>query len=586
MRAIITAQGIVAKSMITALLLRHQHVRLFSAPTISVFRVTNNGPNSLLLHLPTVRSTAGVCAWTLILLMAAVTLVLQGTLIALPSDEEVLGRASLPSAVNSPRTSGIPLSCHHRLYRAVEPDEVFGDTGTSIQGFYPISDKAEREITLAYRGEMTVVNTRVVCSRPSFDFIEFAPIEGTLAFGVSGDSGSILGLRDQEIAHLYPNISGRGGFYSMDPYSRAHIFVNTTGGQIEWGDSLGYSFIRQGSEPWVKRVDASSAKGAREWAILEFNKDVSLSITVCVVTPLSRNVAASVSRPKAVKEPSVRWKIATAPGINPSGDSKPEFDVKSVCTHMGSTSNSSGLSRGDRGIYFLLKPESWTTPKSELPPVRDSAGIAASGYSDMSIYPMWLVDAFTADLGALSNLQGFLFCSVACRSISKSTRKATEPLTIESSIFQSVPQDTGRIAKAFQAIITMYAATACYEFAPYFNASTQAEIKKFTKVDMPVQSRFALIIVLLAVIHLLLIFVVTLFFLFHLKADEVVIGGSWAALGPLFGGEDTVRWMTWTSKLPDKQVKKYMESMDVADVRVGFGEYGRSVTFEKEEGEL
>ncbi|KAK3986847.1 hypothetical protein QBC44DRAFT_310975 [Cladorrhinum sp. PSN332] len=205
-RWVTAAQAAIATFMMAALLLQYHLTPLASAPAVSIARFSNTGPASLLLDLPRGRrlSIRSICAWVVVVALVAISIAVQFTSTALLSD---IGRSTI--AVNKLITdaafgssydnsigyldSWSSSPCHSlssRYLRHASRPTTFPafaeftmpttgeagtiDTGISIRGFMPISDKTVRESSLGYMGNATLVGTRVACLRPEVSDVQIS----------------------------------------------------------------------------------------------------------------------------------------------------------------------------------------------------------------------------------------------------------------------------------------------------------------------------------------------------------------------------------------------------------------------------
>ncbi|KAK3988373.1 hypothetical protein QBC44DRAFT_398031 [Cladorrhinum sp. PSN332] len=630
LRAIISTQATVATSIVAVLLLKWHQIRLFGAPEISAIRASNTGPRSLVLHLPRRPTATGAGMWALVLLMTAVTISLQFTSTALLSD---VGRSevvityldeSIPYGIGAPRyqmnlgLGGHVLERHEpRQYHFpafaeyTEPLQAVDnsrDTGVSMQAFLPIGSQRSRESLLKYTGPASVVDTRVVCFRPSIrnvsikargDMFEAAgqirtehrfpgAREPTLARTAFDCSFTMLSYSTDLSGHwplsfcrltqapwnstLKSMLRPDGdlpekGYFVMEG-APTYLFINTTGVRREWANwtrsynakTFSYSF-----NTTIAELDTSSAiNSSGEWATFATShENVTISMALCALDSQARNLN--------------RHRIIFGPEISSS------FDTTAIRTQLGATSDH--ISTNKRGIFNLSKPESWSTPLSELilPGQTIFTNISTAPGHDLrqvTAQPYWLTFNIQGHLptpmkqwlGGVVTSADFMLCTANCLYPGEAGRRPT--ITLLSSIFQSTIKDTGSVAHAFQAIIRVLASTGYHDSLPFFNATAPSEMQPVTELDKPTSKVFLAVVGSLLLLHLVLIAIVTAMFAFAAGGNDLIVGGAWAALAPVQGGEDTAVWLPWTSRLRDSQVKKRMKSVGVDGVLVGLESNG------------
>jgi len=158
------------------------------------------------------------------------------------------------------------------------------------------------------------------------------------------------------------------------------------------------------------------------------------------------------------------------------------------------------------------------------------------------------------------------FCGDAC--LYGSLTKVANQTTIPLHIFQTAFQRTGNITVAFQAFLTTVLMTAHNAYSGNFDAISPARITYVVEVERPVGKAFA-IMVISVLILLYLILVVGISVVFGRgKGEDLVLGGAWAAVSQMRGGE-TNKWLAVSSRVRDSEVTRRIEAAREADVLVG-----------------
>jgi hypothetical protein len=203
-------QAILCTSMLAAILLQMGAVPLPSAAAISIMRVDNTGPWSLLGVMKARWHSTSLFPGLITMLLSLTTLCLQFTSTALLSN---VGLAFLPTEISESktfyradpdgRTFGSQLSAVRSYlettptgypafaewiatetpsvrYGEYVPNNTQGirDTGTVMRAFLPFSDVDTRNRLTEYTGFGTVVDMRVVCMRPQLTDIVYSTMSG------------------------------------------------------------------------------------------------------------------------------------------------------------------------------------------------------------------------------------------------------------------------------------------------------------------------------------------------------------------------------------------------------------------------
>jgi hypothetical protein len=222
------AQAATCTSMLAAILLKQGAVPLPAAAAVSIIRVDNTGPWSLLGKMEAEWHRGSVLVGLLAALLTFTTLSLQFTSTILLSQ---VGLASLPVASSVPQTyygiktegntywsliginpsflsttparypafaewvpntSTSNMAAQHGFASSNAPG--IRDTGTVMRAFLPIDNNEERNRITEYHGIATVVDTRVVCMRPSLTKLAFSMHNGLYVTGLAHIEQKPLGL--------------------------------------------------------------------------------------------------------------------------------------------------------------------------------------------------------------------------------------------------------------------------------------------------------------------------------------------------------------------------------------------------------
>lgn len=192
--------------MLAAILLERHEISVHASASMSILRYMNNGPHNLLFTIyGSMRQNKGLVLTVFMLLCTTTLLQFTSTLLATDlgyGDLITLRQSSL-------RASGISLDNYFRVMRdsyvdfwAAQPPDFptfaeliesapdekvidgVRDTGTTIRAFLPIINSTMRTSIEHFDGVATILDSRVVCVRPT--------VHPSLSIGYSQDLGYIL----------------------------------------------------------------------------------------------------------------------------------------------------------------------------------------------------------------------------------------------------------------------------------------------------------------------------------------------------------------------------------------------------------
>jgi hypothetical protein len=183
LRSAVSLQAGIATSMIAALIIESDSVRLIDAE-ISLARLSNSGPHYLFWVY--IRQSKSAFLSLLLAALSFTTLVTQFTSTLLLSDVSIA--AQLTSTSDATKTYGFSSRVAITSYRLTYLDygaqpprsfpvfgeylvaphyvESLGDTGSVLRSFLPILNQSDRESLRDYQGPAFVYDSRVACTRP------------------------------------------------------------------------------------------------------------------------------------------------------------------------------------------------------------------------------------------------------------------------------------------------------------------------------------------------------------------------------------------------------------------------------------
>jgi hypothetical protein len=293
------------------------------------------------------------------------------------------------------------------------------------------------------------------------------------------------------------------------------------------------------------------ADDASEWITLLTDVSVaSFSLTLCTFHPEVRIANITATRPRGATEAAASWKY---------GENK--YYTEAIRAQLGVTERI--LPFADRGIFELAKKDSWLIPPYPLAPESfiesldmDSILRAAmSGLPSGAKYP----DYNNSDV-----FPACIFCDVPGPSMSR----------LHAAVFQDTIQDTGSAAWAIQALITSLFSMSYYDHIFQFDVAAPADLVTELVVTRPTSRRFFTAVLAMVVLHLVLVAVMTA--LFVRRADDGILGGSWAAVARV-SGPATDGWLAVASTATDAEVSRGVDNAGQKHVLVGLERFGEQV---------
>ncbi|KAK4166954.1 hypothetical protein QBC43DRAFT_349765 [Cladorrhinum sp. PSN259] len=607
LRFVAAAQGAVETSMVAAILLQASQTPLSSAAAVSIAQVQNGGPWELILHLPRGQKLRpmAIVSWILIVLLTLVLTALQFTSTALLSDvglgtilnNEVISSLAVGATVDNMNSFGPGTVCgtlsSKYLTRNSRPqtfpafaeystpiagDPGTRDTGVSIRAFLPIASQATREATLVFNGVATLLDSRVVCVRPSVSDVEvhlqkwivgslwaensvpgLTKSAGKANFNCTYTINSMPGAGIND--HFYDTTLPTDSAIALCPVELDSFGLSSTLFPARGDVPYKYLVININGDPrsWLSSGTLESPLKPLEWKIgtsdewitstfvdpnFERKDDFPLpqvSLSLCTFDPQVRNMTITATRPSPAAEPSVSWNTT-----------RRRYVTDSVRRQLGTANRTS--------IFTLASPELETalhanSMPSSIPEAGSAVGVEECGLEDFG-------DKDSPPL----------FLCWSCFNTFTSPPEINLPTgTLASNLAGDMLQDTlketgGNIALALQGLITATFSTTYYDLLPQFDIFEPAELKTSKEVVRPIRHTFAALLGGVVVVHLILCVIVTA--LFATKAKHMLLGATWSAVARLFGA-DTEFWLRFGSGKRDSEVTKEMHAAGVSKILVG-----------------
>ncbi|RGP70198.1 hypothetical protein FSPOR_4098 [Fusarium sporotrichioides] len=566
------AQAAICTSMLAALLLQRGTVRLPEAAAVSLIRVNNTGPWSLLGKMKANwhRKSASLGLLTALLTLTALSLQFTSTILL-----SQVGLAFLPVASSIPKMhygiksegdtyyampSAAPsfLDITPTRYPAfaewtpnrtnfdtanqrgeVAPGKSPGivDTGNVLRAFLPINNDQERSLVTEYHGFATVVDTRVVCMRPKLSNVVFSTGDGFRLTGFANVEQRPLGLVQRESEGGSKNFSvsfdcsfdaAAGGNYSEPDWALALCL-----GSFDNADQGIYSFMQSDQKKALGGsyliINATVLENLGEvddsdvWTSITRStsyNSVRLQLTLCMTTFQAQRMEINATRTTPIHpEPSLLWDA-----------SKAKWNTKDIMQQLGAVVPE--IPAAERGI-FELAPRSWQWRKQ--PEYLDLTGDSAET---------------TATLSTVG--QGAIYDGMVN--------------SAQFSLFSHIAMSTKNPALALQAFFTRLCSMCYYDRIAMFDAVGPSWQVSLVQVTRPLGWTAFIIVIDIAVLHLIIVLLVVLMFRgagHHSRTEN-----AWAAVSQLLGPL-TESWIRDVDTLDDKTVKSLLKDRGLDNIMVG-----------------
>lgn len=553
----VSAQAVFCVSMLAAIVLERAEAPLALAPSISMITVNGMGLLQFLsvcVRIPKAKMVAATA-----ISMALASGLLQFTSTALLSD---LGTSFVATNTTSDvaftmstkqstmvdingrylyRQPSFPAFAELSLPTAAKVPAGVVDTGPTLRAFLPIPDSAERVLTLEYSGPAHVFDTRVVCSRPPMQGIEFVSNE-FLVMGLQGE----LRTPDVDIDRFTRPVGQQGRsvpflcsvpFMGSDaePAQTAYLPISICPTTVDFEMGSLRSVMREYREDdevelphmsflilstqgptekwtgWHDWVDQVIRPGPPEvvgtedmgpdspWTRIDTEwKNASVMVTQCFAT-LDSQVA------------SIRAWRTRRNGTEPSSRTTKDFDTTEIRRQLGVNGTSTPV---DRGIFQLEDKQSWVAYDKDgdyVPSIGTKKDVNVAMLLNEYLY---LVAQNFTDPNQVSSIKIGYSDQVSLKDVALGGAQGR----IVSDTFQT----TSNPALAVQAFLTMQLSLAYYEYSEYFDVVLPATSLVDRAVLHPVQKTFYFVILGGVGVHVLLVVAVTVAF---------AIGTKWTTRG-------------------------------------------------------
>lgn len=445
------------------------------------------------------------------------------------------------------------------------------DTGKTLRGFPPHLMMDDRTYLRKYRGPMTVVDTRVVCVKPTVSNISLnvdvdrletkgddPTIKGTFSWegtapGLEADEKQSAGF---ELNCTIPSADGYkakdwltslcsvgpgvgrlvGGIVTdkkddmyPDGHTSAMVLLNATGSMKDWVYAIAND---------TKEGQIESSKPL--WTYYT-KSNVSIGFTLCFVNPSPANYEAEASSDRDGEDEVLVWDSANA-----------TFDTSLIRQMYGATEKHYTLE--DRRLLHLANKANWT-----LSSVGEKWGISTEDFiwDTLGRYDYAQAHSFFPDEAWYHVGRTTMFTSGGLADYSVHRSHAV--------IFQDIIQETKNPALAVQTITTILLQMAYYDFLNEYDVAAPSKWQRSKLLNIPKQWKAFGVILGLLVVHFTL--VITAVRLFLARTEMSLLGNAWQAVSQVVSA-DTAGVLHEGATTTDKEVKGTMKQSGVADSKI------------------
>ncbi len=605
-RGAVSAQAAVMTSMLAAIALSRAEVLLPDLAAVSITRYAASGPQNLLLSLSgAFYRRKGITVWLLAAILSVTTASLQFTSTILLSDLSVRMIHDIPvtalvnAAWNSsvfrdfdfaPGTSSLLLR-NPTIYPTFAEyrenpyyDNYIYDTGPSFRGLLPIQATTSRGVLRNYSGPATVLDTRTICVKPqvlgypNISFIDMPSSLGNIYIGVRG----VIGLAPEMKANQYIRDQAWTGFFNctvpLPVYDSIVDHVdddyNTYAAEEEWpvaicpietlGDKpvklpLGiFSYTTNywstylvlnstgsyGSWQYAlvgKRqnmtLHATSGDSDGEWAKWGLSKwtPAMLSMSLCFYAHDSKDIAITASSTENHTEADIGW----------SGE-KEWYDTTDIRRSLGLASDVSDGPPQGYGHLQMMKPTAEALNTTFRP----------LGYGGNELVMTWAVER---DMIQNQNTSIYMCSKCFHYDFNSDPKYIQEVHPLLAAIINDVFRYTRRPALALQTLFTILTAMPYYDQLPGFDGKADATSTVFVERLMPTSRPGLIAVLIVLALHLLLLALVVILFIF--TAGRTVtgyIGSSWLAVSQVATDPAVRGWVSTSTARSDQAMHAYL----------------------------
>lgn len=581
--------GVFAAAL-AALILERVGASAVDLPTLSMIRCSNTGPLSLFWNVwHSLHSRPQLGYSILVLVAIANTLILQLTstillndLIMTPIVREATAR-NISFGVKYVAESGgqeaddggnfwhsAPATyASFAEYSEAGPEgSTFVDTGRTYRGFLPYRLPEDRKNLHNYTGPITIVDSRVVCIKPTLANVSIAGLNfndrPTLSAVIEWNS-THPAIKNTELDGYKFNCTlpmhvrtqttleeewaaglcefGVGSIQltegiqtdhdpSLAEATRVHLFLNVTGNGTQWEQAMADTDEMDQAHRYLEQLDSRSAA----WATYG-HKDVAVDMSLCVINPTPSDYQAQI------------WSLNssdTSLGWNSTSET---YITEEVRRMLGATSKV--LQLDERRIYHLEPVANWTERRTDLVFNTKTQNFVHHALE------AFITDEYAYGLGTTHMLTHSLYDNL--RSIHRA----------QLYIVQHILKDTRNPALAFQALCTILMEMAYYDYLPQFDAS--APVTSSFKQVFRIPKRWTGLAVVLGLLALHFALVVIAIVLFVTKTEHSLLGDAWQAVMQVVP-DDTAVAAHQRPAMTDRHMHDLLQRHGTTSGRVRIGE--------------
>ncbi|KAH7412271.1 hypothetical protein DE146DRAFT_274512 [Phaeosphaeria sp. MPI-PUGE-AT-0046c] len=585
------AQLGVFAAILAALILEQVGVATEDLPLVSMIRCLNSGPHSLALSVANSFFTKALFPYSLLIVLAifnAFALQFTSTILLTDfGDTRIVmefQHDNITFGLNRNVSTGVnpqgintyggldywktgPAS--YQRFAEFKEDgsqtEDFVDTGKTLRGFPPFRNDSQRNLLRDYSGPMTVVDTRVICVRPTVsnvtvdvDPIQDDPtINGRFSWKTSvpnleankadqekgfeinctvPTAGNYNVTKDWQISSCFIGVDVArllGGIISDDRnadyplgHTSANLLLNATGNWRDWEKAFS-------NDTRMEQTETSKPL----WTHFT-RSNVTIDFSLCFVNPLPASYEVEVSSDRDGLDLGILWNSKTA-----------SFNT-SLVRHMYGTTKAT---IEERRQLQLKNKSNWTTSG-----VDRVWNITTEEFiwNTLSRYDYASVHSSDPMAGVGVGLTT-MFTSGALPDYSVHR--------IHAAIFQDIIKRTGNPAVAFQTLTTILLQMAYYDFLSEYDVTAPAKWQASATLNIPNQWKAFGVVLGLLVVHFTL--VITAIRLFLARTEMSLLGNAWQAVSQVVSA-DTAGVLHEGATTTDREVKGTMKQSGVADGRI------------------
>lgn len=584
-RVATAAQLGVFAALIAALILERVGVSTENLPLVSMIRCLNSGPHSLALSISNSIFTVGLFPYSILVVLAIINaFALQFTSTILLNDfgdtDVVMDyiNDTIPFGLNRDVSGGTggtnayggldywktsPFT-YQRFAEYKEKSSKgsnYIDTGKTLRGFPPSNDSSTRFAFREYNGPMVVVDTRVVCVKPTVSNLtidsQYESIKGTFdwnkthpdlklnkaleGIGIEVNcsipvSDWYLGKRYWQtslctVGATYARLSGGITPDDEDPdsatgHTAALLLLNATGYSDDWNASLPEGIqlqLAESSSPIWTRY-------ARE--------NVSVDFSLCFTNPMPSHYSVTASSDEDFFDGVLNY-------------SNGSFNTSEIRKMYGATGET--LTPAQRGQLDLKHSSDWRALKAEIVYNATTADFIWETLARVN-YEAVITKDIEAYVGVGSTT---MFSENALPQHSVHRNHAV--------IFQDTIQNTGDPSVALQTLFTILLQMAYYDFLYEYDVAAPAWYKVSAKLNIPHQWKALGVILSLLGLHFALVSTAVRMFL--VRTEMSLLGNAWQAVSQVVS-TDTAGVLHHGATTTDREVKDSMKQSGVGDSKI------------------